>query len=57
MPKKKTVEDPAEQLADFKKLAERIGADTALGSTERVMKRLAKQKRRRTRASDKAKQA
>ena len=46
MPKKKTVEDPAEQVADFKRLAEKIGADTALGSAERVMKRLAQQKRR-----------
>jgi hypothetical protein len=45
MPKKKTKEDPAEQLEDFKRLAREIGADTDKNSDE-VMKRLAQQKRR-----------
>lgn len=40
------VEDPKEQLEDFKRLAKEIGADEALGSADRIMKRLAKQKRR-----------
>ena len=45
MPKKKTKENPAEQLEDFKRLAREIGADTDKDADE-VMKRLAKQKRR-----------
>ena len=44
MPKRKTKEDPAEQLEDFKRLAREIGADEDKDSDE-VMKRLAKQKR------------
>jgi hypothetical protein len=53
MPKRETKEDPAEQLADFKRLAKEIGADEARGSADRVMKRLAQQKRRQPRARDK----
>ena len=45
MPKKKTKEDPAEQLEDFKRLARDIGADADKDGDE-VMKRLAKQERR-----------
>jgi len=45
MPKKKTNEDPAEQLEDFKRLAREIGADADKDGDE-VMRRLAKQKRR-----------
>ena len=45
MPKRKTKEDPKEQLEDFKRLARKIGADTDKDADE-VMKRLAKQKRR-----------
>lgn len=45
MPKRKTKEDAAEQLKDFKRLAKEIGADDDKGADE-VMKRLAKQKRR-----------
>ena len=45
MPKKKTQENPAEQLEDFKRLAREIGADTDKDADE-VMKRLAQQKRK-----------
>lgn len=45
MPKRKTKEDPKRQHEDFKRLAERIGADTDKNADD-VMKRLAKQKRR-----------
>lgn len=48
MPKKKTKENPAEQLEDFKRLAKEIGADTDKDGDE-VMKRLAKQKRQKKR--------
>ena len=44
MPKKKTKEDPAEQLEDFKRLAREIGADRESRGDE-VMKQLAQQKR------------
>ena len=45
MPKKKTKEDPKQQLEDFKRLARKVGADTDDGADE-VMRRLAKQKRK-----------
>jgi hypothetical protein len=45
VPKKKTKEDPAEQLEDFKRLAKEIGADGDSRDDE-VMRRLAQQKRR-----------
>lgn len=45
MPKRKTKEDPAEQLEDFKRLAREIGADTD-DKADEVMKRLAQQKRK-----------
>ena len=57
MPKRKTKEDPKEQLEDFKRLAREIGADTALGSAEGVMKRLARQKRERRAPSRKQKRS
>jgi len=44
MPKRKTKENPAEQLEDFKRLAREIGADADKDGDE-VMKRLAQQKR------------
>jgi hypothetical protein len=44
MPRKKTKEDPAEQLENFKLLAREIGADSDKHGDE-VMKRLAKQER------------
>jgi hypothetical protein len=44
LPKKKTQEDPKEQLQDFKRLAEKIGADGEKDANE-VMRRLAKQRR------------
>jgi hypothetical protein len=45
MPKRKTKENPAEQLEDFKRLVREIGADADKDADE-VMRRLAKQKRR-----------
>lgn len=45
MPKKKTQENPAEQLEDFKRVAREIGADTDKDA-DAVMRRLAAQKRR-----------
>ena len=44
MPKKKTKENPAEQLEDFKRLAREVGADADKDADE-VMRRLARQKR------------
>jgi ribosomal protein S6 len=44
MPKKKTKENPTEQLEDFKRLAREAGADIDKADDE-VMRRLAKQKR------------
>jgi len=44
MPKKKTKEDPAQQLDDFKRVARELGADTDKDADD-VMRRLARQKR------------
>jgi hypothetical protein len=48
VPKKKTKEDPARQVADFRRVAQEIGADADRGADE-VMERLAQQKKRRRR--------
>lgn len=45
MPKRKTPENEAEQLADFKRTAKEVGAD-ADKESDAVMKRLAQQKRK-----------
>lgn len=45
MPKRKTKENPTEQLEDFKRLAREVGADTDKDD-DKIMRRLARQKRR-----------